>query len=53
MKTSAFAGRLFFSLLLLGTTAPAFAAGLGRALAAQTVADNPARHPSLSMRVVV
>ncbi|MCI1188763.1 alpha/beta hydrolase [Hymenobacter sp. DH14] len=51
MKTSAFARRLSFSLLLLGAAAPAFAAGPA-ASATKIVADNPALHPAFTVRVV-
>ena len=51
MKTSAFARRLSLSLLLLSAAAPAFAAGPA-AHSAGTVADNPAQHPTFTVRVV-
>ena len=52
MKTSAFTRRLSLSLLLLSATAPAFAAGPVVAPAIKTVADNPALHPTFTVRVV-
>ncbi|MET4075232.1 alpha/beta hydrolase [Hymenobacter sp. UYCo722] len=52
MKTAAFARRLSFSLLLLSAAGPAFAAGSAATSAAQPVADNPARHPAFTVRVV-
>ena len=52
MKTSAFARRLSFSLLLLSAAAPAFAAGPAAAPATKVVADNPALHPTFTVRVV-
>ena len=51
MIISAFARRLSFSLLLLSGAVPALAAG-GAASAAQTAADNPALHPTFTVRVV-
>lgn len=52
MKTSAFARRLSLSLLLLSAAAPAFAVGPAGVPAAKTVADNPALHPTFTVRVV-
>ena len=52
MKTSAFARRLSLSLLLLGAAAPAFAAAPAGAPTARPVADNPAQHPTFTVRVV-
>ena len=52
MKTSAFAYRLFLSLVLLSAAAPAFAAGPDAAPTPKTVADNPALHPTFTVRVV-
>ena len=52
MKASIFARRLSLSLLLLSAAAPAFAAGPSAAPAATTLADNPALHPTFTVRVV-
>ena len=52
MKASAFARRLSLSLLLLSAAAPAFAAGPSAAPTATTLADNPALHPTFTVRVV-
>ena len=52
MKTADFARRLSLSLLLLSAAAPAFATGPAAAPAAKVVADNPAQHPSFTVRVV-
>jgi N-formylmaleamate deformylase len=52
MKVSAFARRLSFCLLLSSAAAPAFAAGPAATPAANIVADNPALHPTFTVRVV-
>lgn len=52
MKTAAFARRLSFSLLLLSAGAPAFAAGPKAAPTTKAGPDNPAQHPSFTVRVV-
>jgi N-formylmaleamate deformylase len=52
MKTSAFARRLSLSLLLLSAAGSAFAAAPAVAPAAKIVADNPAAHPTFTVRVV-
>jgi N-formylmaleamate deformylase len=52
MKTSAFARRLSLSLLLLSAANSAFAISPALASAAKIVADNPAAHPTFTVRVV-
>ncbi len=52
MKTSAFARRLSLSLLLLSAAGSAFAAAPTAAPAARMAADNPALHPTFTVRVV-
>ena len=49
MKTSAFARRLFVALSLIGGVAPAVVAAPRAAMA---VADNPAAHPTFTVKVV-
>ena len=51
MKTSAFARRLSVALLLIGAAGPAVLAASGPAPAV-AVADNPAAHPTFTVRVV-
>ena len=50
MKTSTFAHRLFLSLSLLSTAGSSFAAA--PVASAPLVADNPAQHPTFTVRVV-
>ena len=52
MKTSAFARRLSLSILLLSAAGAASATAPVAAPAAKTVADNPALHPTFTVRVV-
>ncbi|GAB3874746.1 alpha/beta hydrolase [Hymenobacter segetis] len=52
MKTSAFARRLSLSLLLLSAAGSAFATNPAAVPAAKVVADNPAAHPTFTVRVV-
>ena len=52
MKTSAFARHLSLLLLLLIAAAPAFATGPAAAPATATAADDPALHPTFTVRVV-
>ena len=52
MKTSAFARRLSLSLLLLSAAGSVLATAPVPVPAAKTVADNPAQHPSFTVRVV-
>ena len=52
MKTSAFARRLSLSLLLLSAAGSAFAAAPVPTPTAKIVADNPATHPTFTVRVV-
>ncbi|MFC6222981.1 alpha/beta fold hydrolase [Hymenobacter artigasi] len=52
MKTAAFACRLSLSLLLLSAAGAAFATNPAAAPAAKVVADNPALHPTFTVRVV-
>ena len=52
MKTSAFARRLSLSLLLLSAAGSAFATNPAAAPAAKIVADNPAAHPTFTVRVL-
>ncbi|MGY3089325.1 N-formylmaleamate deformylase [Hymenobacter sp. UYAg731] len=52
MKTSAFARRLSLSLLLLSAAGSAFAATPAAAPAAKIGADNPASHPTFTVRVM-
>ncbi|GAB3852986.1 alpha/beta hydrolase [Hymenobacter terrigena] len=52
MKTSAFARRLSLSLLLLSAAGSAFATNPTVVPAAKIVVDNPAAHPTFTVRVV-
>lgn len=52
MKTSAFARRLSLSLLLLSAAGSSFATSPAAAPTAKVLADNPAAHPTFTVRVV-